>query len=480
MLFQDLREYIHKVEEIGEYRLIEGANVEEEIGAITHLVSEMPNSPLLMFDKIKGYPPGFRVASNLFTTHRRTALALGFPLETKGIDLVRAFRDKNEKLSLIPPVEVKSGPVMENVLTGDKVDLLKLPSPKWHELDGGPYIGTGSMIVMRDPEDNWVNVGCYRVQVHGKNRATIHIVPSHQGDIIQKMWWKKGKACPAVVTCGQDPISWLGACWPAPWGISEYDFVGGWNGKPLEVVKGITTGLPFPATSELALEGELVPPEVETIPEGPFGEWPGYYATGKVSRAAFRVQAVMHRNDPINQGNPPHRLPAVWSIGRHIQRAATVWSELDRQIPGVKGVWMVEDGTACCMMVISLKQEYPGHAKQAALTAAGTQMAAQALHYIIVVDDDIDPSNIGQVIWALATRADPQDSINIITGHLSSFLDPSIPPEKRKRGDSTTSLAIILAVRPYHWKDQYPPAIEVSPEVAKKMKTKWSKLFASL
>ncbi|MFC2003632.1 UbiD family decarboxylase [Chloroflexota bacterium] len=477
-MFTDLREYVSKVQEIGEYRLIEGVDAEQEIGAISHLVSESPNSPLLMFDKIKGYQPGYRVVSNIFTTPSRTALALGFPIETKGIELVRAFRHKIETgFQLIPPVEVKSGPVMENVLNGDKVDLLKFPAPKWHELDGGPYIGTGSMIIIRDPYEDWVNVGCYRVQVYNNNKASLMMVPSHHGDILQRHYWEQGKSCPLVVTCGQEPIQWLGSCWPAPWGTSEYDFAGGWNGKPVEVVKGVVTGLPIPATAEIAIEGELVPPEVETVPEGPFGEWAGYYSTGTVPRAVLRVHSILHRDNPINQGNPPSRLPAVWSLGRHIQRAATVWIELDRQIPGVKGVWVVEDASACSMIVVSLKQEYPGHALQAAMTVAGTHIAALALHYVIVVDEDIDPSNIGQVIWAVATRGDPAESIKIVPGQLSSFLDPSISPEKRRIGDSTASLAIILAVRPYHWREQFAPSIEVSDELTRKIKLKWKELF---
>ncbi|MFH1003111.1 MAG: UbiD family decarboxylase [Chloroflexota bacterium] len=477
-MFRDLREFIDRVQELGEYQLVEDADAHLEIGALTHLIAELPDSPLLMFDKIRGYEPGYRVVSNLFTTPRRTALALGFPLEARGIELVRLFRDKvNQGIELTPPVVVESGPVMENIQRDADVDLLRFPTPQWHELDGGPYIGTGNMVVIRDPEEGWLNVACYRVQVHDRHTATIHATPAHALDVVQKKYWRKGLGCPAAVTCGQDPIAWLASIWSAPWGVCEYDIAGWWNGRPLEVVAGITTGLPVPATSEIVLEGEIVPPEVETRPEGPFGEWSGYYATGRVPRAAFRVKSVMHRDNPIIQGNPPSRFPAVWTLGRHIQRAAIVWSELDRQIPGVRGVWVVEEVTANSMIVISLKQEYPGHAKQAAMIAAGTQIASRYLHYLIVVDEDIDPSNISQVLWALGTRGDPEQSINIITQQVSAMLDPTIPIERRERHDSTCSLAIILAVKPYHWKDEFPPAITVSPELTQKVKARWGELF---
>lgn len=480
-MFNDLREYISKVEELGEYKLIESANAEEEIGGISLLISEHPTPPLLMFDKIKGYRAGYRVASNLFNTPRRTALGLGFPLETKGLELVRVFRDKlSTGIRLVPPVEVDGGPVKENILTGDKVDLLQFPAPKWHEFDGGHYIGTGAMIIARDPEEGWVNVACYRVQVHDKNTAILYVSPSHHLDMIQKKYWRKGMGCPIAVSCGQEPATWLGSSWPAPWGICEYDIAGWWRGKPVEVTRGVSTDLPIPANSEIVLEGEIVPPEVETRPEGPFGEFLGYYATGRVMRAAFRVKSILHRNNPIIQGNPPSRFSSEWSLGGYVQRAATIWSELDKHLTGIKGVWTFEDIGAPCIVVISLKQEYPGHAKQAASIASGLKPAAMFLHYVIVVDDDIDPSNIGQVLWALGTRAAPADSINIITGQLSSFIDPTLPPEKRERGDTTTSTAIILAVRPYHWMNEFPQPIAISSELSQKIKEKWSRLFPSL
>ena len=123
-MFNDLREFISKAEEVGEYRVVEGADWNEEIGAIGDLQSQLPESPLLVFDKIKGYPPGYRVATNLATSPRRIALIFGLPQEAKGIELVRAFRDKvKEELDPIPPVEVDTGPVKENILVGDDIDL---------------------------------------------------------------------------------------------------------------------------------------------------------------------------------------------------------------------------------------------------------------------------------------------------------------------------------------------------------------------
>ena len=477
-MFDDLRQFIQQITDWGECRAINGADCDLEIGAITVLKGMEPDPPLLLFDNIRGYPPGYRVASNLFTSAKHTALGLGLPLERRGIGLVRAWRDKIKGgIKLVPPITVKHAPVTENVHTGAAIDLLEFPAPKWHELDGGRYIGTGSMTITRDPDEGWVNLACQRVQVHDKNTATIFMTPGHHADIMRKKYWAKGQGCPVAVSIGQDPMLWAVSTWPIPWGVSEYDYAGGLRDAPVEVIHGISTDLPVPAHAEIVLEGELVPPEIESRVEGPFGEWPGYYSTGLKPEAAFKIKSIMHRNDPIIQGNPPHRLPSLWSLGIHIQRAAVVWDELDRQIPGVKGVWIVEEAGSSSILAISLKQEYPGHAKQAAMIAAGVAIASINMRFIIVVDDDVDPANLSEVIWAMGTRTDLDTAIDITPGCRSSTTDPTLPPEKRRRGELTHSMGIIIACRPYHWIKDFPPAIQVSPELARKTREKWSELF---
>jgi len=479
-VFSDLREFIKVVEESGDYKVVEGADWDLEIGAITDLISLSPNPPLLMFDKIKGYEAGYRVASNLFATPRRTALGLGLPLEAKGIELVKALRDKIKAgIKPLPPVEVDTAPVKENILTGDDIDVFKFPAPKWHELDGGRYIGTGSMGILRDPDEGWINVGVYRTQIHDKSTVTMSMIPGRHAEMIRKKYWAKGLSCPVAVSCGQDPMLWATAHWEGiPWGLSEYDFAGGFRGEPIKITRGVATDLPIPATAEIVLEGEIVPPEVETREEGPFGEWPGYYAAGIRSMPAIRIKSILHRNNPIIQGNPPSRLPSVWSLGRHIQKAAGLWNELDRQLPEVKGVWMIEEASVHSIPVISLKQCYPGHAKQAGLIAAGNSAMNYMCRFVIVVDEDIDPSNISEVLWALGTRVDPETSIDVIRGCLGGAANPMLSPEKKKALNYETSRAIVLACKPYHWINDFPPATGTSPELAKQIKDKWKDLFS--
>ncbi len=203
MIFNDMREFITEVERLGECKLIEGADWDLEIEAITAWQAEAGNSPLLLFDKIKGYKAGYRVVTNLFNTPKRVALAFGLPREVKGIELVKAWREKTRKaLKLIPPVEVDYGPIKENIHTGDDIDLFEFPTPKWREQDGGRYIGTGDMVITRDPDEGWVNCGTYRVQIQDKSTASVMIVPGHHGDIMRQKYWAKGQSCPVAVTCG--------------------------------------------------------------------------------------------------------------------------------------------------------------------------------------------------------------------------------------------------------------------------------------
>lgn len=480
MLFEDLREFITEVERLGEYKLVKGADCESEIGAITDLVSATPESPLLVFDEIKGYPAGYRVASNLFTTLKRSALALGLPVGAKGLEVVNAFRHREkEGVKLIPPVVVDKAPVKENVHVGDEVDLFEFPAPKWHEFDGGRYIGTGAMTIQRDPDEGWVNLGAQRVQIHDKSVATIHMAPGRHPMMIRNKYWERGLSCPAAVACGQEPLLWSSSYRRLPWGVPEYDFIGGLRGKPVTVTRGVTTDLPIPATAEIVLEGEIVPPGGETRIEGPFGEWLGYYASEPTPHEIFRITSILHRNAPIIQGNPPSVLPPIWTVGLHIQKAAILWNELDRQIAGVKGVWMVDDAACHSIPVISIKQEYEGHAHQAAMVAAGCSEIANwaACKYIIVVDEDIDPTNVSEVLWALGTRTDPENSIDIIRGFRSTETDPILSPDKRRRRDLSHSKAVIIACKPYHWIKQFPRPCRSSPELLQKTKEKWRKLL---
>ena len=208
-MFKDFREFIKKAEELEQINRIEGADWDLEIGLITELQLSVPDAPMLLFDKIKGYKPGYRVVTHFLATELLFNLAFELPLEARGLSVVQILRDKfKNEVKSIPPVEVKTGPVMENIHMGDEVDLFEFPTPKWHNLDGGRYIGTGDIVIQDDPEEHWINLGTYRVQVHDKNTATIYISPGKHGDIIRRKYWEKGQNCPVAVVCGLEPLLW--------------------------------------------------------------------------------------------------------------------------------------------------------------------------------------------------------------------------------------------------------------------------------
>ncbi len=470
--FNDLREYLELVKQVDRCQAYEGADWDLEIGAITELQCMVPDNPLLMFDRIKGYAPGYRVISNVVNTPRRVALALGLPHEASKIEMVRALRKKLSGITApIAPVEVSTGPVMENVLTGKDVDIFKFPVPKWHELDGGRYIGTGGMVILRDPDDGCVNLGCYRVQAFDRNVATVHIVDRRHGALIRRKYWERGLRVPVAVVCGQDPLLWYASTMAVPWGTSEYGYAGALRNRPIETVKGITTGLPIPATAEIVLEGEIVLPGGKTRIEGPMGEWAGYFAGDALPEPIFEVKSIMHRNNPILFGAPINVGAHEFYNGACIIGSALVWDRLDNQVPGVQGVWISSEARSGIMIIVSIKQMYPGHAMQVAIAASSANDRLN--RWVIVVDEDIDPSNIGEVLWALGTRCDPATAINVIDGCWGMRSDPLLSPEKRARGEITASKALVCACKPYHWKDEFPPSLRSSPELLQRVREKF-------
>jgi UbiD family decarboxylase len=196
----DLREYLRQAEAAGELERVVGADPNLEIGALYELSLRDLHPPVLLFESIKGCDPDFRVLCNM-----RTAK---FMVGDITLEAVQAFRTKpkGKKSEPIPPQEVNTGPVMECVLTGDAVDVLKFPAPKWHEGDGGGYIGTECVNIVQDPDSDWVNLGTYRVMVQDKTTLSVFIEPGKHADMIRKKYWDKGRPCPMAISVGQAPI----------------------------------------------------------------------------------------------------------------------------------------------------------------------------------------------------------------------------------------------------------------------------------
>ncbi len=477
--YDDLRGYIDQVETLGELRRIDGASWEEDIGLATELLQHSETAPSALFDNIPGYPKGFRVFTNFFGAQRQN-ITLGFPAHLNKFELSTAFNRSFKEIvnNPIPYQVVETGPVLENVQEGDDVDVLKFPVPLWHGGDGGRYIGTGSFNVTRDPVENWINVGTYRVMAHDAKTVGFYISPGKHGRIHRQKYMEMGEPMPVCVVVGVDPLSFLMSSTEIPYGVCEYDIMGAYRGRPTQVVIGKHTGLPFPANAEIVLEGFCYPEKSRQ--EGPFGEWTGYYGSPVHSGPVLDVKAVYHRNDPIILGCPPQRPPEEQSRYRAVVRSALLKEQVEAVgVPDVQAVWCHECGGARMLTAISIKQRYPGHATQAGQVASQCRVGAYAGKYVIVVDEDIDVTDLGDVMWAMCFRSDPATQIDIIKSAWSTGLDPSIEPWRKEAGDLTNSRAIINACRPFHWKDQYPKVNMPSPEVWAKAKEKWGWLLGN-
>ena len=467
MIYKDLRGFIKQVETLGALRHIDGADPRFEIGGITEVAAGTAECPALLFDRIKGFAKGFRVFTNATTTPQRAALALGLDPALKPLDALKAWMKKRQTLTPRKPVAVTSAAFLENSMRGRQVDMAKLPAPYWHRKDGGPFIGSGSIVIMRDPDGGWINASIYRVQVHGRNKVTIQFDhPGRHGAIIAKKYWDKGRSCPVAVVNGEDPALFIAGFEYLPDGQSEYDFAGAIKGAPLQVLNGHLTGLPLPALAEIILEGELLPASKIMLPEGPFGEFTGYYAADARPSPVMQVNAIHHRDDPILLGSPPMK-PPRFHFGLPF-RAAAIWSNLEMAgVTDVVGVWQ---HVAQLMTVVALKQRYAGHAKRAALIAAAQSYMGRL---VVVVDDDVDPSDLADVMWAVTTRCEPSEQIDIVRNAWSSALDPRIPPEAKDAGVTSHSKAIIEAVRPFGWKDKFPPTSALTAKETREIETKW-------
>jgi UbiD family decarboxylase len=470
----DLRCFLGRIENSDELQMIEGAHWDLEIGAITEIYAELDSTPALLFDEIPGCKRGYRVLSNILKSPLRESLAIGMQPGLRGVELARGVKERLNNLSPIAPVETKEAPILENVLEAARVDLLKFPTPKWHELDGGRYIGTFNAVVCKDPDSGYVNVGTYRVQIHDEKTVGVNIFPGKHGDLIARKYWEKGADCPFLVVCGMPPSFMMATGLGLPWGVSEYNFLGGFLGRPVPTTIGAITGLPMPALSEIVLEGFAPPPETESRVEGPFGEWPGYYASGPEKAPVIKVQRIYHRDDPIITGSPPLKTYLNSELVRYV-RAANIWATLERSgVPDVTGVWFPRQGRF--VVAVSITQRYPGHAKQAALGVLSTRDGGRDTKMVIVVDDDIDITNVNELLWAISTRWDPKTSSEILS-IAASTLNPRLSPESKANNDLISSCIIIDACRPYPWRKEFPQVSSSSPAYKEKVKQKWSHIL---
>jgi UbiD family decarboxylase len=431
MAYRDLREWIQKLEEAGELKRV-GAEVDWnlEIGGILREICDR-SGPALLFENIKDHKK--TLSTKLFTaslgTFPRVALMLGLPQETPYRDLIKIWRERVRKP--VKPVVLDKGACKENILKGKDVDLFQFPTPHWHKLDGGRYIGTFHGVVTKDPETNWENVGTYRQVVHDKNSTSMSVAQGQHIWIHWRKYRRKGKNLPLAVAIGWDPILPAVAASPVPMGVDEWDIMGGLRQEPVELVKCETVDLRVPASSEIVLEGEVIT-DVSTFKnDGPFAEYPGYYGTTS-QRPVFKVHCITFRNNPILQGTitgkpitEDHRVASV-------SHSALLWDLLDERMPGITGV-NNDPSTAYANVIVSIDNSYYGQVQQVAANIWGWMGSHQIGKNIIVCDSDINIYDLNEVFWAIAYRVDPKRDI-LQFPHWIHALDPIVHPDEKVLG----------------------------------------------
>lgn len=475
--YRDLREWLSAVEAMSEIKTATGVHWDREMGAMVDMVYRAKGSgkaPALLFDDVPGYPHGYRCLYGMMASPRRFAFTVG------GIDVSTAkssiayltqYRERMRDIKYIPPVAVDRSPLLDNVMEGSEIDLFRFPVPVHHELDGGRYIGTACGVITRDPDTGWINVGTYRIQVPDKDVAMCYISPGKHGRLHRDRYFERGQHCPAVAVVGMDPMLFLAARYQVPPGLSELEWVGGMRTEPLEVLRGKYTDLPIPANSEIVLEGEFRHDEKRL--EGPFGEWPGYYAGGRIEEPVFRIKRVLFRDNPILTCAASMKPPHAHLYERAFTRSAALWEGLEKaSVPELRGVWVHEAGSGRTFNVVSIKQRYYGHARQAGVLASQMVPVAYGNRWTIVVDEDIDPSRLDEVIWAMGTRCDPKEDLEILRKCWSSKIDPMVFDQHYYN-----SRVVVDACIPYEHRHEFSKVAETSPELRATMAAKYRETF---
>jgi len=413
-----------------------------EAGAVMRYANEH-GSPAQLFSSIKGAMEGASLLGGLWATYERIAVILGLPPETSYHDLIDFYGGVSARR--IKPTVVDTGACQQNVMLGNEIDLFKFPIPKFTPVDGGRYIGTMTNCVTKDPDSDWVNWGTYRSQVFDERTCGVWANPANHGGMILKKHAERGETMEYVQFFGGDPVYSIVAGSGCPYGVSEVEVAGGIRGEPVKLVKCKTVDLYVPADAEVVVEGMVYPDE--TRDEGPFGEYAGYATMEVQQRPVCKVSAVTYREDPIFPGTCLG-IPGSDELIQTLYAPPEVKERLAVQgLPNCKvAVWMQSGLSA---IVVSTPQGvekprsmgaheqefhptmpdrvlYAGIPQRIASTVWSTHWGS-FYPYVIVVDDDVDPANTGQVLHALFTKCNPIRDIHIYPGYGNSPILPYLP-----------------------------------------------------
>lgn len=415
----DLHEFLKVLEEEHELAKIRvEVDPKHELGAICKIHNERPNSPALLFEKVKGH--GMPVVGQLLATDRRVALALGLSQKNVFDETVR--RASNP----LPTRLVSGGPCQELVFEGGDVDVTKLPLCTNNPLDGGPYITAGH-VLLKDPEYG-KNLSIYRMMLVSKNEVTIRFTPGHDGHDFIKNAEKRGDKKFEVAVCiGVPPSVYVASQFEPRIGVYELEIAGGLAGEPIDVVKCRTVDLEVPALAEIVLEGELTIP-AKTGNEGPFGEFCGYTTQRVPGERIMTIKAITQRRNPIYHniwlGKPPHEHLYVDAL----TYAVAAYQELKPAYPALKKAYAPPWGVSI-VLILQLEKRLMRQGIVDNILAASLYTRSGKWKHVLVVDEDINIEDPNEVLWALTTRFQPATDMYVIPRGITSTLEPSATAE---------------------------------------------------
>ncbi|MCM2417806.1 UbiD family decarboxylase [Streptomyces sp. RKAG293] len=415
-----LRAYLEELREIGDLREIDDeVSTELEAGAVIRYAVEN-QLPAPLFNRLAGHRPGYRIlgapgalSSLPEARWARVALSLGLEPGTHPLAIVDELAVALDA-EPIPPVEITDAPCQQNVLLGDEATLDAFPVPLVHVGDAGRYLNTWGVIIVRSPDGSWTNWAITRVMAADSRTLVVMINPPQDIGKIYAMWKERGEPMPAALVQGSEPAIPFAGGMALPSGRDESGYLGGYFGEPLEVTRCRTVDLQVPASAEIVVEGHVSLDE--TLPEGPMGEFFGYISGQPRQRPVFHISAITHRDDPI--------LPVV-SAGKPVEEVHTVVgpthaAEVLRNLRGaglpVTAAWLIPEGS-CTLAAITVPREWRQwgggiHTTTRMLTRAIANVVLRPkvgfwITRILVLDDDLDPTDLRDLAWGFATRCHP-------------------------------------------------------------------------
>jgi UbiD family decarboxylase len=427
MPYDDLRSYLAELERHGQLlNFTEEVAAEPDLAAAANAAPRMGEmAPALYFDNVTGFTDA-KIALNVHGSWANHALALGLPPATSPKEQVEEFSRRWQDFPVEP--ERRENPLWaDEVLDGDEVDLFKvLPLFRLNDGDGGFYLDKAAVIT-RDPDDpgdfGKQNVGVYRMQVKGRGRLGLQPVPMHDAAVHLRKAEERGEDLPIAIALGNEPVISIVASTPLGYDQSEYHLAGALRGAPAPIATAPLTGLDVPWGSEVILEG-VIEARTREI-EGPFGEFTGHYSGGR-SMPVVRIDKISHRRSPVFESL---YLGMPWTEIDFLTAANTcvpLYQQLKAEFPEVQAVNATH--THGLLAIISTKKRYGGFAKALGTRAMSTPHGLGYCKIVIIVDEDVDPFNLPQVMWALSTKVNPAGDLVNLPNFPIVGLDPGAQP----------------------------------------------------